>query len=172
LQQTADCFPVADITMRKVVSRIRRNRQQVMGIAGVSELVEIDHWSSFLRNPLQDEIGADEPGSSSDQNRFFHVDRRFRQWTEISRLPAPLIVIKNGRNDGATAGFSNRPGTRDRVAPTSCHQRLGFALGAVAQGHQENSALAFSMRREKTDHVIVVKCQAGGAQMLGICSEV
>jgi hypothetical protein len=80
--------------MRKVVSRIRRNRQQVMGIAGVSELVEIDHWSSFLRNPLQDEIGADEPGSSSDQNLFFHVDRRFRQWTEISRLPAPLIVIK------------------------------------------------------------------------------
>jgi hypothetical protein len=44
----------------KVVSGIERNLQRVARIARVSKFVEINCGGTFLRNPLQDEIGADE----------------------------------------------------------------------------------------------------------------
>jgi hypothetical protein len=38
----------------------------------------------------------------------------------------------------------------------------------VADGDQENGGLACSVRREETDHIVVVKGEAGGAQPLRV----
>ena len=73
LQQSADKFAIANVTLGEAVSRIRSDAQQVAGIARVGQLVEVDYWSGFLRDPLQDKVGTDESRSSGDQNRFFHV---------------------------------------------------------------------------------------------------
>ena len=43
---------------------------------------------------------------------------------------------------------------------------------AVAEGHKENCALTFGVRGEETGYVIVVKCEAGRTQVLGICCEI
>ena len=45
-------------------------------------------------------------------------------------------------------------------------------FGAVAQGHQEDGALAFGVRGEEGGHVVVEKRQAGGAQALRIGCEI
>ena len=58
--------------MNKLVAQHPFNAGQVVEIARVSELIEIDNCVGFLRQPLQDEIRANEPGSASDQNRVFH----------------------------------------------------------------------------------------------------
>src|SRR5260370_23609119 len=45
---------------------------------------------------------------------------------------------------------------------------LGSVFEAVANGYQENGALAFGMWGEEAGDVVVVKGEAGGAQALGI----
>src|SRR6266567_6625146 len=51
-------------------------------------------------------------------------------------------------------------------------RRLLLAECAVAEGDQEDRALAPGVGREEVDHVIVVKSQAAGAEALGIGGKV
>ena len=55
----------------KHVARIAVQRCQVLQIAGVGELVEVDDRLVGLRQPVEDEIAADEAGAAGDQNHKF-----------------------------------------------------------------------------------------------------
>src|SRR5580698_1717778 len=59
------------------------------------------------------------------------------------------------------------PGSKPLARRIRLHN-LGLAFSAVTYGNQENSALAFGMRREELDYVIVVKGEAAGAEALCI----
>jgi hypothetical protein len=41
-------------------------------------------------------------------------------------------------------------------------------FGAVAQGDQEDGALAFGVWREKAGYIIVIKSETSGSQALGV----
>src|SRR5579872_5690712 len=55
-----------------------------------------------------------------------------------------------------------------RVAIARLPKELRSMLRAIADGNQENCALAFGVRREKADYVVVVKSEAGRTQTLCI----
>src|SRR6266849_886765 len=80
LQQSAQEFAIAHVSLYEAISRIGRNAEQVSWVAGVGQLVEVNYRSSFLLNPLQDEVGTDETRSSGDHNRFFHVRKPSRRY--------------------------------------------------------------------------------------------
>ena len=67
-QKITNQLSIADISMHERVARIRRNLSQIPKISGIGKLVQIDNRGAFSSKPLQDEIGADETGSSSNQN--------------------------------------------------------------------------------------------------------
>src|SRR5712692_1407136 len=48
----------------------------------------------------------------------------------------------------------------------------GFVFGAVAEGDEEDGALAFGVRREEADHVVVKESEAGSAEALGVGGEI
>ena len=60
--------------------------------------------------------------------------------------------------------------TRRAKSPNSA--ALGPGLSAVAQGDEEDGALAFGVRGEERSNVVVEKRQAGGTQMLRIGGKV
>src|SRR6476620_8374707 len=60
--------------------------------------------------------------------------------------------------------------TRRAKSPSSVV--LGPGLGTVAQGDEEDGALAFGVRGEERCNVVVEKRQAGGTQALRICGEI
>ncbi len=93
LEQSPQKLAIAHVSLNEAVSRISSNPNQVAEIARVRELVEVDHRSLFLRDPLQDEVGTDESGPSGHQDRFFHV-RRSRRTESWSFGDAALIVLK------------------------------------------------------------------------------
>src|SRR5271169_237068 len=49
---------------------------------------------------------------------------------------------------------------------------LGSLFDAVAHRHQKNGALAFGVRGEKAGYIVIVKGEAGGAQVLGVGREI
>ncbi len=63
-QQPAHRLAVADIGAHENVTRLVPEARQAGKIARVGELVDIDDRICFCREPLQDEIGADEPGAA------------------------------------------------------------------------------------------------------------
>jgi hypothetical protein len=66
---------VRDIAMYKLVSLIVRNGRQVVKISGIRELIEIYDGSRIALHPPQNEIGSDESGSASDEDRVFHEEK-------------------------------------------------------------------------------------------------
>jgi len=46
---------------------------QVVEVARVGELVEIQNAGLLLRDPLQDEIRANKTGAAGDENQIFHA---------------------------------------------------------------------------------------------------
>ena len=78
LEQSTQQLAIAHVSLDEGISRIGSDPNQVAEIASVRELVEVDHRSFFLRDPLQDEVGTDESGSSGHQNRLFHMSRSGR----------------------------------------------------------------------------------------------
>jgi hypothetical protein len=51
------------------VTRVAREARKVRHIAGIGQLVEIDHRSPLSLEPVQDEIRAYKTGATSDKNR-------------------------------------------------------------------------------------------------------
>src|SRR5437660_1320481 len=49
---------------------------------------------------------------------------------------------------------------------------LEFLFGTFAHSHEKNGALAFRVRREEPDYLVVIKSQAGSAQVLGVGREI
>ena len=49
---------------------------------------------------------------------------------------------------------------------------LGGAFDAFSQGNQEDCALAFGVRRKEIHDIVVIEGESGGAETLGIGSQV
>jgi hypothetical protein len=67
-QQRTDGAGIADIAAHEQVPFIAGKRRQASHVAGVRELVEIDERLAVLREPVEDEIGADESGAAGDED--------------------------------------------------------------------------------------------------------
>ena len=102
LEQIVHQIAVANISLHKLMPRVFRQAGQVPQIPRISELVEVDDWSAFLRPPLQDEVGANESSSAGDQDRAFHGTH--------------LIVIKKGRESSSRPWFTTREAMLLRAA--------------------------------------------------------
>jgi hypothetical protein len=59
---------VGNVSVAEMMARMVQMRTQRCGISGISKLVEIDHPATALLKQLNDQIGADEPGSSGDKD--------------------------------------------------------------------------------------------------------
>src|SRR3981081_3705044 len=82
-EQSAQQLAIAHISLDEGIPWISSDPTQVAGITSVREVAEVDHRSSFLRDPLQDKVGTDESGPSGYKNRFFHMSRpgRVELWS-------------------------------------------------------------------------------------------
>src|SRR5438045_3341076 len=59
---------ITDAPANKNMSRVIRGRCQIAEIAGIRERVEIDKRFVTFCKPVEDEVGADEPGAAGDDN--------------------------------------------------------------------------------------------------------
>jgi hypothetical protein len=71
----AQQFPVADVAAHEDVPRIALQRREVLQIAGVGQLVEVDDTFIMLLEPVEHEVCADEAGTSGNKD---HIVRSFR----------------------------------------------------------------------------------------------
>ena len=69
-KKLGDQFAVVDVAVDEFIAADGRDRRQVGGISGVSEAVEVDDRGGLLRQPLQNEVGADESGAAGDDDRI------------------------------------------------------------------------------------------------------
>src|SRR5439155_21319618 len=88
-KQTANQIAVNDVAVHELVARIGRNMLQIAEIARVGQLVKIDDRSPLVCYPWQDEIGADETGSSGNQDGLFNRHRLLRPpaWSTWNDCP-------------------------------------------------------------------------------------
>ena len=64
-QQLGHQFTIPNIAAHKYMPCIAIQRFERIHIAGVGKLIEIDHWLIALSQPIQNEIAADETGTTS-----------------------------------------------------------------------------------------------------------
>ena len=90
-------------------------RGQVLGVAGVGEGVEVEHRLAAEREPVEDEVGADEAGAAGDE------DHRGSAESEGRPRPADARVVEAG---GARAAGSTmlRPSTITVPAHRRAHR--------------------------------------------------
>jgi len=67
-EQPVDEFAVADVAANEDMARVVGERRQILGIAGVGEGVEIEDGLVALRQPVEDEIRADEARAAGHQD--------------------------------------------------------------------------------------------------------
>ena len=70
-RQPVDQLPVADVASHEAIPRLSLELGQVLGVAGIGQLVEdrdLDLWSLLAQQTH--EIGADEAGAPGDQQTF------------------------------------------------------------------------------------------------------
>ncbi len=75
-QQPGEQLPVADVPLDEQVARIALQRREVLQIACVGELVEVDEGLIAAGQPVEDEVGADETRAAGDQNHGSFEQRR------------------------------------------------------------------------------------------------
>ena len=59
---------IADIAFHELVSRICGHRGEVGRVPSISQLVQIDDGRRLAGKPLQNKVGADEPGAARNQD--------------------------------------------------------------------------------------------------------
>src|ERR1700722_4430724 len=67
VEQTLDKGLVADVPLLEMVARMLLHRGEVLQIARIRELVEVDHGRAHQREPIQNEVRANKPGSAGDE---------------------------------------------------------------------------------------------------------
>ena len=68
-EELGDQLGVSDVTSDKCVPGIPFKGGQILEIASVGELVEVDHAVVFAGNPVQNEVRTNESGSAGDKDR-------------------------------------------------------------------------------------------------------
>ena len=69
-EQFGDEVEVADVALDEDVARITLQGGEVLEVAGVGQRVEVDDRFIRLRQPVEDEIAADEAGAAGDENHL------------------------------------------------------------------------------------------------------
>ncbi len=67
-EQALEGARVGDVAAHEDVARIARERGEVREVARIGELVEVHHRLAFRGDPVEDEIGADEPGTAGHED--------------------------------------------------------------------------------------------------------
>src|SRR5579872_6148744 len=67
---------VANISLHKLIARMIRNAFQIVQIARVRQLVEVEKMGASLLHLLQDEVRADEARTPGNQNSSIHLRSR------------------------------------------------------------------------------------------------
>ena len=70
LQQIAYQVRIINISARKYVTTVVAKLSQIGRVPGVCELIKVDNPRTFLREPMQYEVGADKTGAARHQNRL------------------------------------------------------------------------------------------------------
>ncbi len=70
-QQLAYQRPVADIAFDEAVTPVSGQVGQGQRIAGISQLIEVQHRFLFRSHPVADEVGTDKAGAAGDENHGF-----------------------------------------------------------------------------------------------------
>ena len=65
--QLRDDSAITDIAAHEAVARVAFHIAQVVQVAGVGELVQVDHVVVVLRQHVADEVAADEAGAAGDE---------------------------------------------------------------------------------------------------------
>ena len=68
VEQSVDKGLVADVPLLEAVGRMLLNRGEVLQVARIGKLVEVDYWRAHQREPIQNEVRSNEPGSAGDEN--------------------------------------------------------------------------------------------------------
>ena len=68
VQQLADQRPVANIAVHELVPRITVQAAQRIQVAGIGELVKIDHQLVALCQPVEHKVPTDKSGTARNQN--------------------------------------------------------------------------------------------------------
>src|SRR5690606_25169563 len=74
-QQGGHALLVADVGLHEHMGRLLADRREVLEIAGVGELVDIDHRAEAGAKPVENEIGSDEAGAASDEDHCARPSR-------------------------------------------------------------------------------------------------
>ncbi len=85
---------IENVAVLKSVACMIFDRTQIVEIAGVGQLVKIQNARGFGRDPLQNEVRADEPGSAGDENEIFHAGKA-SLWGFRSPAAALSILMKS-----------------------------------------------------------------------------
>ena len=67
-QQTADQLGIADIALHEEVARVVLHCGQSFEVAGVGQLVQVEDGLVVLRQPVENEVAADEAGAACDED--------------------------------------------------------------------------------------------------------
>ena len=70
-QQARHQSAVGDIPLHKDVAWVALQRGQVLQIAGVGQLVQVEHRLIGLCQPVKHKVGADKTGAARHQNHVF-----------------------------------------------------------------------------------------------------
>jgi hypothetical protein len=69
-QKFPDDLPVTDVSVDELVARVILDVPEVIEVAGIGELVQVDDFRSrVFAEEVMYEIAADEPGPAGDENR-------------------------------------------------------------------------------------------------------
>jgi len=106
-QQAVEQRDVGDVAVHEDVARVALQAVQVVQIARVGELVESDDAFVRLREPVEDEVGADEAGAAGDEDHEAGLGAGKRR---LSPCAFPHTIA--GRHQGEAkrrAAISSRP---------------------------------------------------------------
>src|SRR5208337_1586968 len=73
-QQAAHKIAIDDVALLEAIARMGFDGTQVVEIARVCQLIEIQDARGFGGNPLENEIRANESSAAGDQDEIFHVN--------------------------------------------------------------------------------------------------
>jgi hypothetical protein len=75
-EQCSDARAITDIALNKNVTLVVGERGEVIQIACVGELIQVDDWFVVLREPGVNKVTADKAGAASDKNHALSSRKR------------------------------------------------------------------------------------------------
>jgi len=75
-QQAFHQGPVADVALHEDMARVAFQAGQVVQVAGVGQLIQVEHGLVTAAKPVEYEVGANEAGAAGDQDHGENLSRK------------------------------------------------------------------------------------------------